>query len=585
MIKIPDSSPGVKPGEAEIPRAQIAQNGAPATERPSGLNGRVHGENGHAEPADPLFAPQQAEATAIVRLILGRKVLPSTLKALPLDWSTLANFVQDRPGLDPESRWTNARNQYIGSLSARHASTAKLLLDSLTAAWARAKEQDPGDEPEEGEGGNDEEVIDRWPRIDPAAFYGVAGDIVTAIDPHTEADPIAMLAQILLAFANMVGRGPHFAVGATRHYLNIFVALVGATAVGRKGSSWDAARWALEAFDPAWVEQRIQGGLVSGEGLIHHVRDAVMKREPVKEKGRVIGYQDVETDAGVSDKRLLVLETEMGRLLKAMNRESNTTSDVVRQAWDNGNLRTMAKNCGSMATGAHVSIVGHVTRADVTKHLMQEDSCNGFANRFLWVAVRRSKQLPDGGDLNDPDFLDRWEPIRIQLEQAVAFARECGRMQRDSEASKLWHEVYGDLTDGKPGMLGAVLGRAEAQVMRLACVYALLDQSHLVRARHLTAALALWKYCEESARFVFGESLGDPAADKLLAALKAAPDGLSRTQISVDVFGRNKKGADLAKLLSDLLTQGLIHNRGPSKPKAGRPAERWFAGKGAAHAG
>jgi len=31
---------------------------------------------------------------------------------------------------------------------------------------------------------------DLWPAIDDAAYYGLAGEVVRAIDPHTEADPI-----------------------------------------------------------------------------------------------------------------------------------------------------------------------------------------------------------------------------------------------------------------------------------------------------------------------------------------------------------------------------------------------------------
>ncbi|MEW6229964.1 MAG: hypothetical protein AB1700_18055, partial [Bacillota bacterium] len=66
----------------------------------------------------------------------------------------------------------------------------------------------------------------------PEAFYGLAGDIVRTIEPHTEADPVALLVQFLVAFGNAVGRGPHFVAEADRHGLNLFACLVGATAKG-----------------------------------------------------------------------------------------------------------------------------------------------------------------------------------------------------------------------------------------------------------------------------------------------------------------------------------------------------------------
>jgi len=36
-----------------------------------------------------------------------------------------------------------------------------------------------------------------WPVIDEVAYYGLAGDIVRTLEPHTEADRVALLLQIL----------------------------------------------------------------------------------------------------------------------------------------------------------------------------------------------------------------------------------------------------------------------------------------------------------------------------------------------------------------------------------------------------
>jgi Protein of unknown function (DUF3987) len=432
------------------------------------------------------------------------------------------------------------------------------------------------------------EIVDRWPKIRPEAFHGLAGEIVRLCDPETEADPAAVLLQFLTGFGNMVGRRPHFVVNATRHYLNLFVAMVGPTATGRKGTSWDVARHALAMIDQEWVKDRVTGGLVSGEGLIHHVRDAVIEPKSVKDpQTKQMTKVMVEVDAGVPDKRLLVIETEMSRVLKGMNRDSNTLSDVLRQCWDSGNLGTLNRKDPAKATGAHISVVAHVTPADVRKHLSETDSANGFANRFLWTGVRRSKLLPEGGDVLSLD----WSDIRYRLAEAVTFARDttgtdwtsndsggCGRrMKRDPAARTAWNAIYEDLSAGKPGLLGKVLSRAEAQVMRLACLYALLDCSADVRPEHLVAALAVWHYCVDSARFVFGDGMGDPDAEKLLGALKDADDGLTRTQITVDVFGKNKKSAEIAALLSELLNQGLVHRATPPRER-GRRTETWFHG-------
>lgn len=85
-----------------------------------------------------------------------------------------------------------------------------------------------------------------------------------------------------------------------------------------------------------WATNGIGSGLSSGEGLIWLVRDFIEQQLPVKEKGRVVDYEKVATDPGVSDKRLLVIEEEFVRVLASMGRESNTLSAVLRQAWDTG---------------------------------------------------------------------------------------------------------------------------------------------------------------------------------------------------------------------------------------------------------
>jgi hypothetical protein len=123
-------------------------------------------------------------------------------------------------------------------------------------------------------------------------------------------------------------------------------------------------------------------------------------------------------------------------------------------------------------------------------------------------------------------------------------------------------------------MFGAVTSRAEAQVVRLSCLYALLDRSAIVDAEHLQAALALWRYCEDSARYIFGDQLGDPVADAILAALRESSDGLTRTEIS-NLCGRNKAAERIASALAVLQERGLISVR--KEPTTGRPVEVWFA--------
>jgi hypothetical protein len=412
-----------------------------------------------------------------------------------------------------------------------------------------------------------------WPAPPkPEAFHGLAGDIVRTIAPHTEADDVAILGQFLVMFGNAVGGSPHVQVGADLHGTNLFIVLVGQTSRGRKGTSEGQARRILAGADASWAKERIVRGLSSGEGLIQEVRDPVLGEDGkllLDDRGRPV-------DAGVPDRRLLVVESEFGSTLRVMRRDSNILSGVIRQAWDSGTLRTLTKRSPIRASGAHISIIGHVTKTELLKY-MDGETDNGFANRFLWLRVRRSKLLPDGGTLTDAVISD----LSRRVEAALDAARRITEVRRDQAAADLWRSVYPTLSSEHPGLFGAVTSRAEAQVIRLSLLYALLDGSATIREPHLKAALALWDYAAASARHIFGDLLGDPIADRLLRELRAVkPAGLSRTQITGEIFGKNYAARDVERALRDLESLQLaISRREPSRPgsKGGRPVEWWMA--------
>jgi hypothetical protein len=263
----------------------------------------------------------------------------------------------------------------------------------------------------------------------------------------------------------------------------------------------------------------------------------------------------------------LVLETEFASPLKLLVREGNILSTVLRQAWDDGKLRTLVKHNPAQATGAHITILGHAVAEELRRYLVESEVAGGFANRHLWACVRRSKILPEGGTLTEATI----DALAHRVREALIFARNAGTVERDAEARRVWAEVYPSLSAGRPGLAGAVTARAEAQVLRLSAVYALLDRSPVVRVPHLLAALAVWDYCEASALWVFGDRLGDPVADAILDALRERGE-LTRTEIR-DVLGRHQSGERVAAALGRLQQLGMVACE--RKDTGGRPVERW----------
>jgi hypothetical protein len=299
--------------------------------------------------------------------------------------------------------------------------------------------------------------------------------------------------------------------------------------------------------------------------LIHRLRD----RRPTGEG------EDSEEPGGIhlSDKRLLVVETELASVLSRIDRQGNTLSPIIRQAWDDGMLAVLTRKNAERATDTHVSVIGHITCDELRRRLGRTEVANGFANRFLFIAARRSKLLPEGGRIDETYF----EAFALRLAKVVRDARNVGEMRRDEDAGALWADVYAELSEDRPGLYGAVVARAEAQVTRLSCIYALLDASRIVRRPHLEAALALWMYADASAQFVFGPSSGEPVEDRLFAALQVTPEGMTRTEIR-DLFSRDSSKAFIDAVLSSLENRGLVELRIEKKSGLpGRPVHRWFA--------
>lgn len=410
----------------------------------------------------------------------------------------------------------------------------------------------------------------QFPQIDDKAFYGTAGELVRLIEPHSEADPIALLAQLLVGFGSLIGRNAHLLVEADKHFTNINVVLVGESSKARKGTSWGQIRTRLTTIEPNW-EERVMSGLSSGEGLIWQVRDPIEKRvRKVDKKTGEVSYEDEIVDVGVDDKRLLIFEGEFASVLNVAQRDGNILSALIRNAWDTGNLSTLVKNSPNKATDAHVSIIGHITRDELLRKLDATEQANGFANRFMWLSVKRSKLLPLGGKLQTVDFAS----VIVRLTRAANNAYNAGEMKLNDKAIKLWCDVYPKLSEGRAGMLGAITSRGEAQTLRLALIYALLDESTAISSEHLEAALAFWKYAEDSAQFIFGDALGDPIADELMRSLRSAGEmGMTRTEIR-DLFNRhNTPGVQRA--LGSLIERGVV--RVEKEETAGRPIERFFA--------
>ncbi len=528
---------------------------------------------------DPAPAPSW-----LVDLVCGRQNADTGL----LDEITIqATTFADAPGA-PEGQRHATACRLIGSEIARGTEPAAILNEAL--AWgSRCRPPMPVEEitgivgrllakerskPAAGAADNLEELelppAEPWPAAPTIALrHGVVGEFLDRIGPATEADPVALLTTFLVAFGNAAGRGPHALVsGATRHGVNVNAGIVGRSGKGRKGSGLDLALMPLRDADPDWAKDRIASGLASGEGIVHAIRDPVVRNEPIREGKQIVDYAPVVVDEGIADKRLLVVESELGAALRACRREQSTLSPMLRLAWDGGKLRTLSKNSPETATDPHVSVIGHIVVEELRKLMSDADVYGGLANRFLWILSRRSRLLPDGGELEG--LGDLTPRITVLLAQA----RTTGRMRRTSAAAKLWAHEYGRLTTvPETGIVGAALGRGEAITLRLSILYALLAGRREIDEADLLAAIDLWDYAAASTRLIFGAASDTPLETRILSVVRAQP-GIGRSAIA-RALGGKIPAKELLTGLARLRDAGTI--TATTTRTGGRPAETWAA--------
>ncbi len=403
-----------------------------------------------------------------------------------------------------------------------------------------------------------EELLPGWPEpLAKPAFRELAGTVVETILPHSEADPAAILLHFLVLAGAIIGRRRFMPIEGSRHCPNMFLLIVGDTSSGRKGTAYSQVRRIMSEAFPDFMRKNVAMGLASGEGLINAVRDST------------------QDDVGIVDKRLVCVETEFASVLRALDRDGNTLSARLRQAFDSGDLRTLTKATPLVASDAHIALIGHITPSELGFRLQKTEISNGLLNRFLLACSRRSKKRPEGGVVPEHQVHDLGAVVREILNTS---AMQYLQLERDAQAKALWQTVYDELTDGYAGELGEVLSRATALVTRLSLIYATLDRGLAIQSEHLQAALAVWHYVVQSVQYLFGtlEQL-DRRADELLDAIRSeGKEGIKRSELR-DAVSHHISASEMEGALRSLEARGLAERR--SEKTKGRPLETWVARK------
>jgi hypothetical protein len=411
-----------------------------------------------------------------------------------------------------------------------------------------------------------------WPLLRPAALHGLAGDFVRMWNPHTEADPPAVLHLFLATVGCWYGPGYFVAGGNTRHTPKVWPLICGDSSTGAKGTAVSVTRGFWIKFGSNTFQ--FASGLSTGEGLIKAVRDA--SGDDPNEQG---------FDEGVHDKRLWVDAPEFVSVLEKSRRDGNSLSATLREAYDDMVLQSMTSGSPVKSTGSHIVITPQITPAELVTKLSSTDVANGLANRFMLVCSRMSKTLPEGSSPSSSElkaFGDRLYETRATLHKA---SEGKGELFRDDAGRKLWIAEYHRRFDERrkdksESPVKSLLARWHANTARMSLTYALLDGELTISERHVKAALAAWDYIEDSTRYVFGSEAGDKDLGRLMEYLNEREEGQGRKAVSVELFQRHKTAKELDALFDKLLARGDYEAYPYRGPNGGRPATYYRRARG-----
>jgi hypothetical protein len=347
---------------------------------------------------------------------------------------------------------------------------------------------------------------DSAPYIAPqsAALHGLAGDVVRALETHTEADPAGLLVNLLARFGSMVGRTAEARVGFAHHPPALFVAQVGRTSRSRKDTASIEVEGLMNAVEEGWQSRHQLSGFASGEAFI-------------------------EQAAAQPGEAICMVESELARVLAVASRDGSTVSSVLRDAWGFRPLQHRIRGKRYEAPAAPVTLIGHISAdelRDGRNGLRLVEVMNGFGNRILWVYVDRRRLLPSPRPV--PEHL--LSPLVRRLREALMRARRAGVVERTASAEELWSELYRQVaSDEGAGIVDSLVARAEAHVLRLSLIYALLDGSTTIDQAHLEAGWEVWRYARWSAQHIWvGSGTGDPDVDRIAAVLDGGEELTAR---------------------------------------------------------
>lgn len=171
------------------------------------------------------------------------------------------------------------------------------------------------------------------------------------------------------------------------------------------------------------------GGLSTGEGIAYELRDGITN-------------DNGETQQGVDDKRLLVVEPEFYNVIVKCLAPTSILSSTIRKTFDGDSLEPMTKKDRVKCTDPDICILGQITPEELVAKLDSVSISNGFINRFPIFSGTPPVYQPIP-KVTETEILQKHAR---KLNEILHWCHESPKVLTMSECyEKLWCEKYSDL--------------------------------------------------------------------------------------------------------------------------------------------
>ncbi|MEU8175695.1 hypothetical protein AB0C14_22690 [Microbispora hainanensis] len=375
--------------------------------------------------------------------------------------------------------------------------------------------------------------VSQRPQVSSVVFTGLLGRAVRTLVPHSEADPVGILAALLSVFSAAIDNGPRVHYGTQIQTLSVWTVLIGNTGQGRKGTATRAALDIARTALPDWAKATILEGCPQS------------------------GPAYVSTLAEMNGTALM-LEEEFADLLKVSARYKSM-GKALRRSWEGASISNRTKEAVIQVDAPHVSIIGNITPTEWATSIGKADRAGGTLNRFLPLYVERSKKIKLSEQISADDWAALIRPLAREFRLAVTFARNIEEVTVSRAALALWDDKLSDLIDGLSigrEAMEQFAARASDYVWRVSALYALADQREEIVPTDLEAAVGLVTYVCDTVTYLTPELSGGQSQESLARKIEqfvkgAGEEGCTATEI---YRAFSIKASDLRDIVAELET-------------------------------